>query len=235
MLKENWITENHIDFEYKKYLLLHYLQKIDKRFTETRLYPYLPELIERHQQLENLRIEKQTIKDSFSKELEGIEINKLRLIYRQIVKDNPLMEEIDSIIDYSLPKLDYYIKEGESICELVKEKLQIFPIGVVPLYTDEGYLFLQTTNKRLEVFQYSLILNPKKDEKPRTVKTTHILSNKTSFSSSFENMKDKLIRTRPELPNPATYVVESELELPIKETLLPLAKRILIKYVSSTT
>ena len=38
-LSENWITENHIDFEYKKYVLLGYLQKVKEHFNEQKLYP----------------------------------------------------------------------------------------------------------------------------------------------------------------------------------------------------
>ena len=33
-LDKNWITENHIDFEYKKYVLLAYLQHVSEHFTE---------------------------------------------------------------------------------------------------------------------------------------------------------------------------------------------------------
>jgi hypothetical protein len=35
------------------------------------------------------------------------------------------------------------------------------------------------------------------------------------------------------LPNPATYVIESELDIPLEETLLPIARRSLVKYVAS--
>ena len=43
-LSTNWITEKHIDFEYKKYVLLGYLQHVNESFTENKLYPSLSEL-----------------------------------------------------------------------------------------------------------------------------------------------------------------------------------------------
>ena len=36
-LNKNWITENQIDFEYKKYMLLAYLQHVSENFTDKRL------------------------------------------------------------------------------------------------------------------------------------------------------------------------------------------------------
>lgn len=46
-----------------------------------------------------------------------------------------------------------------------------------------------------------------------------------------KNIKSDLLRYNKNLPNPATYVIESELTLPFEDTLLPLAKRTLVKYL----
>ena len=60
-LNENWITENHIDFEYKKYLLLAYLQHVSERFTETKLYPAFGELVQHYRNLVSLRDQKKNL------------------------------------------------------------------------------------------------------------------------------------------------------------------------------
>jgi Cu/Ag efflux pump CusA len=46
-------------------------------------------------------------------------------------------------------------------------------------------------------------------------------------------MKGELLRARASLPNPAVYSVETELTYPLEETLLPIAKRRLVRYLSS--
>ncbi len=46
-----------------------------------------------------------------------------------------------------------------------------------------------------------------------------------------ESNKSELIRYHKKLPNSATYVIESDLLIPIDETFLPLAKRTFMKYV----
>ena len=43
-LDPEWIFQDPIDFEHKKYTLLAYLQKCDKRFDELKIYPDFVEL-----------------------------------------------------------------------------------------------------------------------------------------------------------------------------------------------
>jgi hypothetical protein len=52
--------------------------------------------------------------------------------------------------------------------------------------------------------------------------------------NTYENIKYDLIRSRSELPNPAVYSIETELSFPVEETILPIAKRSLVKFISHT-
>jgi hypothetical protein len=45
-------------------------------------------------------------------------------------------------------------------------------------------------------------------------------------------MKTELIKARLDMPNPAVYCIETELSFPVEETLLPIAKRSLVKYIT---
>ena len=51
-------------------------------------------------------------------------------------------------------------------------------------------------------------------------------------ANTFENIKTELVRSRTQLPNPATYAIEVNVPLPVEETLLPVAKRSLVRYIS---
>ena len=44
MLSKNWITEHHLDSEYKRYVLLGYLKKVSEKFDQSLLYPHLSDL-----------------------------------------------------------------------------------------------------------------------------------------------------------------------------------------------
>jgi hypothetical protein len=54
-----------------------------------------------------------------------------------------------------------------------------------------------------------------------------------NFVNSYNNIKSELIRNRTDLPNPAVYAVETDYSFPIEETLLPIAKRSLVRFIST--
>lgn len=68
-LSDNWITTNHIDFEYKKYILLAYLQHVNDCFEETKLYPALSELVKHYRNLVALRDQKNSLYNKLSRKI----------------------------------------------------------------------------------------------------------------------------------------------------------------------
>jgi len=65
------------------------------------------------------------------------------------------------------------------------------------------------------------------------MRTEYINSWKRSFSNTYEQIKSELLSLNPDLPNPAVYAIETQLKFPLDETLLPVAKRSLVRYISS--
>ncbi len=234
MLSANWITEKHIDFEYKKYLLLGYLQRVSERFTESRLYPALSELVSHYRNVVAIRDNKKNLFESFPERLTGTDLSKFNMIYEKLVNDDQLMSEIESIINFSIPQFEKYISEGKTIYEFIESKLNIFPIGIIPLHADEGYLMIKYAPKGdTLVYEYQITIFENPDERYRGISTQYLCSYSSSVANTFENIKLELIRYNRKLPNPATYVVESEIAVPLEETLLPLAKRSLVKLVAT--
>ncbi len=233
-LSKNWITEKHIDFEYKKYLLLAYLQHVSDYFTENKLYPHLSELVSHYRNVLSLKENKQHMFDSFPERMTKADIRNLKIVYEKILQDDQLMKEVESIINFSIPKFEQYLQEGKKIYDCIESRLNIFPVGIVPLQVNEGYIFLglpDDTDTRVYEYQITLFENP--DEKYRGIYTEYVGSYKRSLAYTFESIKSDLIRYHKKLPNPATYVIESELSVPLDETLLPMAKRSLMKYVAT--
>lgn len=231
-LSETWFAEGYIDFELKKYTLLAYLQQVNKYFNENKLYPQLADVIFHYNNLVAFRENKKFLQEHFPKKLTGIQLEKLQFLYEQIVEDNELMKELEEIINYSTTTIKRTIKSGTEIYEFIEHKLSITPVGLVPLDTNEGYFFLSSGKKNTKVYYYRLSFFEKHDEKYRSIKTSYIDNLRRSMSNTYENIKADLIRHRNELPNPAVYAVEIDLSFPYNETLLPIAKRSLVKYIS---
>jgi Fe-S cluster assembly scaffold protein SufB len=87
--------------------------------------------------------------------------------------------------------------------------------------------------KQIIVYEYQVTIFESKDEKYRGINTAFITSYERSFIYTPEAIKNDLIVNRREFPNPAVYHIESDITFPLEQTLLPLAKRSLVKHIST--
>lgn len=232
-LSQTWFAEGYIDFELKKYTLLAYLQQINGYFNENKLYPQLSDLIFHYNNIVAFRENKKYLQEHFPKKLTGIQIEKLQILYEQMIADDDLMQELEAIINYSAGEMKTTISNGTEIYEFVEENLTITPVGIVPIDVQEGYFFLSTGKTRsTHVYQYRLSFFEKHDEKFRSMRTNYVEMMYRSMVNTYEHLKSELIKNRNDLPNPAVYSIETELNFPVEETLLPIAKRSLVKFIS---
>ncbi len=232
-LSQTWFAEGYIDFELKKYTLLAYLQEINHYFDEQKLYPQLADIIFHYNNIIKLRDNKKMLQEQFPKKLTGIQIEKLQLLYEQMIADDEIMEELESIIHFAEKEISVSIRNGTEIYEQVEKSLQIEPVGLVPLDNKEGYFFLgNRLTRNTLVYRYRLSIFEKQDEQYRAIRTNFVADWQRSIANSYENMKVDLIRENKELPNPAVYTIYSNLSYPVEETLLPIAKRCLVRYIS---
>jgi hypothetical protein len=229
-LNKNWITEKHIDFEYKKYVLLAYLQHVSDNFTENKLYPFLADLVEHYRNLKFLKDSKKNLFEKFPGRISKADFEQFQLIYEKIVQDDNIMREIENIINFSMPQMENYLREGKKIYDFIEEHVKFFPVGVVPLISDSGYLLLKMqsdSETKVYEFQVSIFENP--EERFRGIHIHYMKSYEKNLMNTFEAIKSDLLRYNKSLPNPATYVIEALLDIPFEETFLPIAKRVLVK------
>ncbi|HEV2354043.1 MAG TPA: hypothetical protein VGR89_07360 [Puia sp.] len=233
-LSETWFADGYIDFELKKYTLLAYLQEIHRHFNENKLYPQLADIIFHYNNLAAFRENKKYLQEQFPKKLTGVQLEKLQILFEQMVGDDELMQELEEIINFASDEIQRTITNGTEIYEFVEEKLVIFPVGLVPLESNEGYFFLSEGGRsNTRVYRYRLSFFEKHDEKYRSIRTEYIDTWARNLVNTYENIKSELIRTKQGIPNPAVYSIETDLAFPVDETLLPVAKRSLVRYISN--
>lgn len=231
-LTDTWFIEGYIDFELKKYTLLAYLQEVNACFNEHKLYPQLGDVIFHYNNLIAFRENKKYLEEQFPKKLTGIQIEKLQVVYEQMIKDDELMQELENILHYSAGKIKRTISNGTEIYELVEDQLTIAPVGLESLHTDEGYFFLSDGAFRsIRVYEYRLSIFENNDTY-RAIRTSYIDEWQRNIVNTYESIKAALIRRKKALPNPAVYAIETALAFPVNETLLPIAKRSLVRYIS---
>jgi hypothetical protein len=232
-LSQTWFADGYIDFELKKYTLLAYLQEVSKYFNENKLYPQLSDIIFHYNNIIAFRENKKYLQEQFPKKLTGLQIEKLQVLYEQMIGDDDLMQELEEIINYSVGEMQATIGNATEIYEFVETKLTIYPVGLVPLDVNEGYFFLnEGSYQSTRVYWYRLSFFEKHDERYRSIRTEFIDSWERNLANTYESIKTDLIRSKTELPNPAVYTIETELKFPLEETLLPVAKRSLVRYIA---
>ncbi len=234
ILNKNWLTEGLIDFEYKKYILLAYLKSVKSNFDAQRLYPFLSDLVFHYQNLVSIREHKKLIYDHFPQVITKADFEKLQISYKKIVEDDNLMKEIEDILSFSIPRLKNVLEQGAERYEYLEKNVEIQPIGISPLYAVEGYMLInQDHSHELDIFRYHLTIFENANETYRAVNTEFIEKEKKSIGRTLEHLKLDLVKRYKELPNPATYVIIAKIPIPFQHTLLPIAKRILVKYISA--
>jgi hypothetical protein len=231
-LKLNWFTEGLQDFEYKKYILLAYLQQIHKSFTENRLYPHLAELYQHYQSLQLFLKTKETMYKEFPKKLSKLDFERFKIEYEKTIHDDELMETITRVVEYSIPKLKTELLDGKNRYNAIEASIYFSPVGIIPIYKNEGYLMLKSgKTSNTDVYQYQITLFENSGEQYRGIHTTWVANYPNTMVYTFEGIKKELIKTREVLPNPATYLAETKNFFPQTETLLPIAKRLLVQSV----
>lgn len=228
-LKNNWLTEDLIDFEYKKYMVLGYMQDVKNHYQRHELYPALAEVIEHYRNLKQIKENAEYIKKKGNRDLTGIDWQKMELIHKPESMPDDLFQELELIIDFSMPLFAEQINTGKEIYDSVENNLSISAVGIMPLRKEEGYLILDTTpHKEAYVYQYGFSVLTDVQNKFRQLHTEYISTYTFSIGNTLEKIKHDLIATRRELPNPAVYVIKNEIKMPYTETLLPVAKRFFV-------
>jgi hypothetical protein len=235
-LSKDWLTQGLIDFEYKKYLLMAYLQTVKSSFGKVELYPFLADLVFHYRNLQALKENKSLLRDSFPKELSLEEFRKLELSYREMIEDDSVMSELESIINFALPQIKDSLQEGSIIYEYVESQCEISPVGVTPLYAKEGYLFVtEPPEKETNIYRYQMSIFEASQEQLRSLNTEFIGRVEKSTSNTYESLKLELIRKFKDLPNPAAFLILARMKFPFVETLMPVAKRLFVKHISQPT
>jgi hypothetical protein len=229
----NWFIEGSIDFECKKYILLDYLQEINQHFDKSRLYPNLTDLVFHYNNLLYFKKNKAILQQAFPQRLTQADIEAVKLTYEKMVQDDSTMQEIEHIITYALHQINPAIQTGKEIYDFVESRLNIDPIGVMPLMPYHGYFSLRNGKEQTNwVYKYHLTIFENKDDKYRGINVKLVDTYEQSLVNTPEAVKLQLINRNKFMPNPAVYYVYTDITFPLEQTLLPVAKKSLVKYIS---
>lgn len=232
-LTSDWFTQNWLDAEYQKYVVMAYLQAVRQNFVDNKLYPDLPDLRSHYDAGIRFSRGKGTLNAAFPKRVTGIGGPPPRIEYTSDVPDDEFLAEIDAIVDFALPRFQTMLTEGHQRRADIAATLLLTPVGVMPLRPEEGYLFINVTNQaETQVYHFCLTLYSEQEPGGRLMQLRFVEAARKGLVNTVENIKLDLIRRHRHLPNPATFMLESQRTYPVQETLLPIARQLLAQAVA---
>jgi hypothetical protein len=233
-LSETWFVEGSIDFELQKYRLLAYLQEVEACFNSSRLYPQLSDLIFHYNNLIAFRKNKQFLQEQFPRRMDAVNLQRAAFIYEQLLADDALMEELHDITSYAEGRMKHTIDAGASLYEQVEGAMEVSPVGINPPYHAEGYLLLRWgASAETRAYNYTVTLFEHGSARYKGLKMQYLRSWPKDVVYTAQRIKQEIIRENTVLRNPAVYEVHTDLSLPLAETILPVARRMFIKYLAA--
>jgi len=228
-LSENWLTEGLMDFEYKKYRILGYLQQVEEHFNAQKLYPDFAELIAHYKKLVLIKNNAISLENNFKKTITGIDLANLQFKYNSVIDDDSL-SELKQIISFCEPLFEDELSKGKHIFDFAEQHITFDHIGIMPLYKTEGYFMLHPfDSKQVSVYSYAFSKINLLNQDVFGLNCSFFSSYTISLSQPIDKIKLDLIHDNPQLPNPAVYLFKAKAELPKDETFLPIVKRLLYK------
>jgi hypothetical protein len=223
------------DPEAARYRIMAAINAAAIQFHRNNLYPGLGDVVELTSVLETIIENKEQYTTVLPSRLTGVDFENKALKFDTVKADREVIDRMFELIDWALPPLKALTDEGVAMFDFVNQNLSINVVGILPIYKDEGYALIPDRKvKLLHVLRYEMSLYSHDDDNYRAMKTVEVEAMELNdVIEAPESIKLKLIEGYQDLPNPATYIVDTDLDFPFETTILPVAKRKLMKVLIS--
>lgn len=219
VMDTDWIFDGVIDAEQKQYVLLGYFQKLNKQLEEMKVYPMFTEITLHLANVQNIiKNNKILYTDkkltSYDDELTFIDLKTKDLPPLKVTELN----ELKTILQYSLSKLQDYFDIIKSIWTVVYDSIEIVSIYNEDNLTSKKGYFYTKSNQIIKIWEYNI-------RKYKGNKTFNIE----------ERLEDDLLKHIHSIDNKLpSFYLHCEKDIPMEETLIPLFKRKVMSYVLQT-
>jgi hypothetical protein len=219
VMDTDWIFDGVIDAEQKQYVLLGYFQKLNKQLEEMKVYPMFTEITLHLANVQNIiKNNKILYTDkkltSCDDELTFIDLKTKDLPPLKVTELN----ELKTILQYSLSKLQDYFDIIKSIWTIVYDTIEIVSIYNEDNLTSKKGYFYTKSNQIIKIWEYNI-------RKYKGYNTFNIE----------ERLEDDLLKHIHSIDNKLpSFYLHCEKDVPMEETLIPLFKRKVMSYVLQT-
>ncbi len=229
-LSKDWIIEPVFDYEYKTYQALGYLHRVSEKFDNGFLFPYLTELKWHCDQLDEYRKAALKFEGSIRTELLGLNLEEYRLIRKKFNK-NEALEMVHRLLEFAGSRFITVYNHGLEEKRNILSHVNISPVGLLyPKRGNTGLFFIEgQPSTRVYEYTYRFVQRPNQDEAYKDVMTTFLGEVDLGMFPNYSDLKLEYIRKSNHRGDVNTYLVETDIELPAFETLVPMVKEFLLR------
>lgn len=231
LLDVDWALKEPIDFEHKKYVLLSYVQKCEKNFSEYKLYPTFVEL---SLHLANVQtIFKEGHYFYTDKKFKSID-DEIVLGELKTQRVNELKEEekveLAKILEFAFIKLFDLFNIGKSIWSITFDNINVeLKKNRTKLDTGSGYFYFIEENQEVaHIWKYKIVKPTIK--KPMNKNSFEKIYSGEIADNSIIGLIQKSIENSEDINEPI-FQLKTNQNFPMDETLIPLFKRKVTGYI----
>jgi hypothetical protein len=233
IMDTDWLVQEPIDFEHKKYVLLGYFKKIDELLEQNKLYPSFIELSLHLASMETIIKENVILyTNKVFKTCDDELLLKDLLTKKMPELEQPEIKEVDSILKYSASKFFDYFNIVKSYWSIIYDTISI-SLKKNKKYMKNGRGFLTFGDKKsgqVYVWEYTIMeIAPNSNEHHTDLSLIYKSDKKeltlNQIIENFSTFEEK------EKKNSPVFEMKASSEYPMDETLIPLFKRKLMSYV----
>jgi len=195
-------------------------------------FPYLEDVRRLLFNLDAYKAAKEDLSENLRTDLLEIDLRRLKMIREALPDSSGVMAELDGIVRFASHTLGNLYREGSAILDELMNDVEITPLGILGSAENPGWLFFRKPGAvRIYSYHFRLVRRPFGKDSYKDICTQY---HSEISAGRFENLnavkwelmsrEDRVNRSAPNV-----YLVETGLNLPQCETLMPIAKRFLIR------
>lgn len=225
-LGSEWVFRHPIDFEYNKYIALNYIKSSESRLNDLKIYPDLHEITVNLINIASIGKDNKTV--SLTRQLneydDEIELGDFRydIIPELMVKDK---SEVSRTINFTYPKFLDLFNFAKSIWTLAFENIDVKLKKNKVAPSSNGYFyFFDKTKKILYIYSFNILLNDGKYNTSSSFNEIYCGDyDRVSILKVFDKLKDNGYDITKQI-----YEITATQDFPVRETIIPIAKRKII-------
>src|SRR5690606_20084917 len=217
------------DEEAARYRVLAGLQEARHAFARTRVYPHLADLIRLSRGLSAFLDGVERFREGRPGRVTGVDWEAGALVRDPEDDEPPLLAE--DLARWALPLLADVIEEGRTLFEFVDEHAALAAVGLLPSYQQAGSLLVPGADGGILALRYAVSVLTDESGRYRSLRTRPGEADVSPLAPP-SVWKEALVAAFPDLPAPATFRLDTDVPFPVEETMLPVAKRKLLRLIT---